>query len=271
MCRGRGPACTWGRRRNTKTRKIAENIDVSDDGRPVIKFTIEHGCDVWQLCDSHSKHSHCLSYLCHVVETHEDDGREQEAGGDNQQEHVAEIKKSLVLGWSPGPGAQGHHARASHHRHLGCLSSRFVNKICKWKTKLSITWRWRLGWDGSGLPCVPPKLWLYKLVQATGCRSTQVASGGRVSRITTGPPPLLISVPPRHSDSPALLIIITTQCSRKNVWHKEFILQKCSIVLRHWTISNVGFRKKPQVGMYLQQVLVLTNLWHSYTYTGPIH
>ena len=61
-------------------------------------------------------------HLRHVVETHQDGGREQEASGDDEEKHVAEIEKSLVLGGSPVPRSQGHHTGASNHLHVGGLS-----------------------------------------------------------------------------------------------------------------------------------------------------
>ena len=60
--------------------------------------------------------------LRHVVETHQDSGGEQEAGGGDEEKHVAEIEESLVLGGSLGPGFQGHHTGASNHLHVGGLS-----------------------------------------------------------------------------------------------------------------------------------------------------
>ena len=56
-----------------------------------------------------------------MVETHQDDGREEKACGDDQQKDIAEVEKLLVLGGPPGPGPQGHHTRTSHQRHDGRL------------------------------------------------------------------------------------------------------------------------------------------------------
>ena len=42
-------------------------------------------------------------HLGHVVETHQDDGGEEEACGDDQQKDIAEVQKLLVLAGPPGP------------------------------------------------------------------------------------------------------------------------------------------------------------------------
>ena len=60
-------------------------------------------------------------HLGHVVETHQDDGGEEEACGDDQQKDIAEVEKLLVLGGPRCPGPQGHHTRTSHHRHVGMV------------------------------------------------------------------------------------------------------------------------------------------------------
>ena len=60
-----------------------------------------------------------VGYLGHVVETHQDDGGEEKACGDDQQKHIAEVEELLVLGRPPGPSPQGHHTGTSHQRHDG--------------------------------------------------------------------------------------------------------------------------------------------------------
>ena len=114
-----------------------------------------------------------------MVETHQDDGGEEKACGDDQQKDIAEVEKLLVLGGPPGPGPQGHHTGTSHQRHDGRLWLLFVKNSSsesKIEKMFFITWR-LVGLGGQGL--VPPKLWLYNATgRGTITGSSQVEREG---------------------------------------------------------------------------------------------
>ena len=103
-----------------------------------------------------------MFYLCEMVETHEDDGWEDEDGGGDEEEDVAEVEELLVAGWPLAPGPQGHHARASHQRHPdSSLSSGHETnsvKICKDSTLILDVrkWRWLVCWCWVGHFSFPP-------------------------------------------------------------------------------------------------------------------
>ena len=92
---------------------------------------------------------HSVTHLGHVIEKHQNNGGEQKHGGYNQEEDVAQIEEPLVLCRSPVPGAQGHHAGPSYHRHLEGFSDGWL----RWKTlkvKFILVLHNMAAWVGSG-------------------------------------------------------------------------------------------------------------------------